>query len=328
MIVNDAEFNDWFSKRSKVKHKNVTSVIRYGAIPGKVHYIVSENPFGETLLEALHTDGEMKAKICVYVADQILDALVELKKYGMFHGNLMPSKCLLIEHSDNPHLLKLAGLSLPEKCFTKLQEKTGSRFPEVISPLYVSPERVEGGPPCESSEIYSVGALMYECLSGIPAYTAKSREELHKKHTEGQLLPLTGVAPELAIPPMIDDFVMKAMSMSPKDRFATFEEMRDRLLDPAERSTIYGLEDEDMSFMPPVIYKRLTQENPVLTESMINEIENEAKQKEAAEEKAEADKLNRELMRTVEGLQRTSKALMLVVVVAFACIIYLILQKG
>ena len=102
---------------------------KYGALPTGQHYILSELPQGETLLEALKTDGEMKAKICVYVADQILDALIALKKEGIFHGNVMPSKCLLIQDAKKANLLKLGGISIPDKCFNNLEDKPDKRFP-------------------------------------------------------------------------------------------------------------------------------------------------------------------------------------------------------
>ncbi len=327
-IVNNEEFDAWFSARAKFRHENVLSCIKYGALPTGQHYILSELPQGETLLEALKTDGEMKAKICVYVADQILDALIALKKEGIFHGNVMPSKCLLIQDAKKANLLKLGGISIPDKCFNNLEDKPDKRFPETVSPLYISPERAEGAPPCEKSEIYSVGALMYECFSGIPAYTADSHEKLLKAHKEGHVLPLRGVAPELDIPAMLDDLVLKAMSKDPKDRFDSFEHMSAHLMEAAERSRIYVLEDEekDRKFMPPVIYKRLTQENPVLTEEAIERME-QIKEEEKLKAEQEAARERAELRHTARELNKTNKALIVVSVVAIFCVIYLLLKQ-
>lgn len=320
-IIFEPNFNAWFAKLSNIKHEHLISCIKYGALPNGDYYVLSERPAGETLLEALQTDGEMKAKICVFVADQLLDTLIDLKKQDIFHGNLMPSKCLLVEEHDKPNLLKVGGLSPPDKCFTNLEDKPGKRYPEIVSPLYISPERVKGEAPSEASEIYSVGAVMYECLSGIPAYSAKTREELLKKHEEGQLLPLRGVAPELAIPELIDNFILKAMSKEPKNRFSSFEEMKERLLDAAEGSRIYVLEDDDTEFMPPVIYKRLTQENPVLTLEKIQEIE------EAQKEAEEEQKVKAELQEKAEESKNSSNMLFGLAIVIAIVLGFLLLSQ-
>lgn len=334
-IVDNENFNAWFEKRKEIKHHNVTDCITYGELPdeGK-HFVISEYPYGESILEELQSDGEMKAKICVYVADQMLDALIGLRDQGVFHGNLMPSKCLLVDDPSKPNLLKIAGLSLPENCFTNLQDIPGEKYPEFISPLYISPERVEGAPACEASEIYSVGAIMYECLSGIPAYTARSKQELIKKLTEGQILPLRGVAPELAIPPMLDEFVLKAMSKDPKDRFPTFEKMQRELLKAARKSRIYLPEDAGSKFTPQSITEEFS-----IPKIVLEEVAREAQQKEeeateseeAKEIKAqleEAKEIDEALTDKVNDLRKTTMLLAIVAIVAIIGVASVLMSEG
>ena len=254
--------------------------------------MISEHPSALSISELLDKQGEIKPDVSVHIFNQLLDTLIHLNNNGILHGNLMPINCFIADDPQIPNKLKLSGLSIPTDCFTNINEES---YSEVVSPMYLSPERIEGGPATVASEIYSVGALMYEVLTGLPAYTGKSREDLHRKHLEGQILPLRGVAPELDIPAMVESLVLRALNRNPSRRYASFEDMKKELLHAAQESRIYlpsaagpGYKPEvfhDHSSAPPEVYRSDEEIEAEREAARISEEESKIK-----EEEAEIDK--------------------------------------
>lgn len=308
--INQDEFNGFLSKMVQFEHTNVCKSIKYGALDSGINYIISESPSGHSISDLMDKHGEIEAGLVIHVFNQLLDALIALNHIGLIHGNLMPINCFVLDDPQIPNKLRLSGLSLPVSCFTDAE---AAQYSEVLSPLYLSPERIEGASGNASSEIYSVGALMYEALTGLPPYTGKTIEELHQKHFAEQLLPLRGVAPELDIPGMVESIVLRALNRNPAGRFATLEDMQKELLYAAKESRIY-LPTNASSNYNPGVFTPQAQAPPEIhkEEKDLEEIEKEAEQEKI---KQEEEKVEKEIETKVKGLKSSFAMLAVVVLV-------------
>lgn len=312
-IIDNSKFEEHLSKVAQLQHTNISKTIEYGALESGIHYVVSKYPYGKSLAALMDSQGEIKPDIAVHLFNQLLDGLIALNQNGLMHGNLMPANCFVVEDPEIPNKLELSGISLPKNCFTHLTDET---YSEVVSPMYLSPERIEGGKAKVASEIYSVGAMMYEALTGLPAYTGRSAEDLHKKHIEAQLLPLRGVAPELDIPALIESLVLRALNRNEAGRFASFEEMQKQLLYAAQESRIYLPKVASKNYTPDVFHEQSDKppEIPKSDEEIEAEREAQRAKEEEEEIKAEAAEIDQQI--EVKAKEMKSSMMLLMALIA------------
>lgn len=321
--INQANFNSYLEAISQLENPDICKTTKYGAIDSGLNYVLSQYPYGHTLKELLHSHGELKAELAVHIFIQMLDVLIYLNSKGMSHGNLMPINCYVVEDPKVPNKLMVGGISLPKNCFSNYE---GVQYFEVLSPLYLAPERIDGADPSTDSDMYTVGALMYEALTGLPPYTGNSMEELHQKHKGEQLLPLRGVAPELDIPELVEQVVLKALNKNPAGRFSSLEDMKKELLYAAKESRIYLPNVAHTNYSPQVF----TEQSDAPPEIHQDEKDLAAIQKEADDKKfkEEEEAVEKEIETKAQGLKASFMLLSVVVAVLIVGGAFVLLNSG
>lgn len=310
-IIDAEQFKRHLSNLKSLTHDNLAPVIDFGTLGEGLYYVLSDYPYGENLAERLAKKGELSPELVVHMFNQLLNVLGALKDKGMVHGNIMPAAITFVEDSRMANKLQLVRMSLPESCFTA---EAGARA-EYISPLYLAPERVRGENACEATEIYSMGALMYECLSGMPAYTDVSVEALEQKHTAEHILPLRGVAPELDIPALLDNLSLRALSKDSRGRYQSYADMQKELLHAAKESRIYLPTGATSAYAPSVLGGDQATTPPELHQEEVD-FSKKAAEEEAAKIKEEEEKLDAEIEEKAKGLQSSFMLLAVLAVVA------------
>lgn len=324
-IIDNNQFEKYLAKASQVNVDGVASCLKYGALDSGVHYVLSEYPYGKSITTKLDEPGAMSSELTVHIINQTLVSLIALRNKGLFEGNLMPANCLIAEDDNVPNRLFLTGVNLPEECFNQEKSAQTGFKSETVSALYVSPERFTGGGISEASEVYAVGALMFECLTGIPAFSGRTMEEVRKKHQEEQLLPLRGLAPELDIPALLDSMVLKALSKAPSGRFGTYELMQKELLFAAKESRIY-LPGSEKSKYQPSVFAEQSSEPPEVHE----EIDYEAKRvaEKEAKIKEEEKEIDEEIQAKVKDLSKSFSMLSVVALIVVIGAASILLYQG
>ena len=218
---------------STVTHPNIASIYDYGETLDGQPFIVMELVKGPSLSKLLH-EGQLTIKDSVRIVEAIAEALQEAHKHGIIHRDVKPSNIVLSERNE-PKVLDfgLAKLIAEEHVHaadqdaqTLLAMKTRSGV-ILGTPLYLSPEQAMGTPVDARSDLFALGALLYECITGKPAFSGGGMIEI-----AAQIIHKDPAAPSSINPRVskdLDRITLKALAKKPEDRYQSASEMLEDL---------------------------------------------------------------------------------------------------
>lgn len=202
---------------AKFAHPNAVAVYDTGQ-DGRQPWIVMELVSGGTLADRLAEEGALPPSEAVHVADAVLAALAAAHRNGLIHRDVKPANILLPEGG---------GVKLTDFGIAKgVQEVTAglTATGQIIGTAkYLSPEQVSGRPATPASDVYALGVVLYEMLTGQPPFTGDSAIAVALAHQQQPVPPLSGVDPGLAAT------VQRALAKDPAERYADAQAMRDAL---------------------------------------------------------------------------------------------------
>jgi serine/threonine-protein kinase len=212
---------------SQVTHPNAVVIHDFGRDTSGRLYLVMEYLAGETLHERIqrHPDRRLPPWEAVEILSQVLRPLGAFHQAGVVHRDLKPDNIMLcpLEVGEQVKLLdfgiaKVSGVSLTA---------TGQM---VGTPHYMSPEQIcakkDIGP---EVDIYAMGVLLYEALTGDPPFLAEHTLDLFRMHLKETPKSLAEVLPEIRSLAPFDAVIRKAMAKSPQDRYRTARELREAM---------------------------------------------------------------------------------------------------
>jgi eukaryotic-like serine/threonine-protein kinase len=214
--ANDDAFIERFRREAKsaasLSHPNIVSIYDRGEAEG-TYYIAMEVIEGRSLKELILTRGPLSIVEAVHYARQILQALRFAHRHGIIHRDIKPHNNLIGEQG-----LKVTDFGIARYGPSQMTE-AGSIMGTA---QYLSPEQARGAPVTASSDLYSVGIVLYEMLTGRVPFTGDSAIEIAMKHLNDWPKPPSKIRPE--IPEEIDHIVLRALAKAPEDRYQSAEE--------------------------------------------------------------------------------------------------------
>lgn len=243
-LVSDPLHMERFTKEAKtlsgLKHQNIVQVFDFGIFNNSKPYLITEYLQGESLAEILQTSTNISPERAVHIFLQVCDGLTVLHKKGIVHRDLKTANIFLVQETDARDVVKILDFGIAKMLGEENKDQRLTKDGEVFgSPLYMSPEQCTGGQVDARSDIYSLGCVMYECLTGAPPHIGATSLETLNKQVNEPTLSLRGIAPELTIPELIDALVIRALSKNPYQRQQTVEELKKALIEAAKRSRLY-----------------------------------------------------------------------------------------
>jgi serine/threonine-protein kinase len=214
-------------------HPNVVEVYEDGHLPDGTSYLVMQRLHGESLASRLHRIGALTPDELMPIALQLCDALGAVHAAGIVHRDVKPSNIFLAEEAGSgpPHVKVLDfGIARVEWAETRL---TNANAP-LGTPGYMSPEQEQGQEIDHRSDLYAVGGVLYECLTGFaPPFRASELWRRSDPESETE----SGVQRALrAIPLDFRQVIEKAMAPLPRDRYADARSLREALLELRKNS--------------------------------------------------------------------------------------------
>jgi len=202
-----------------LNHPNVVSVFDTGSDDG-VHYIVMEHVEGRTLAHIIGEEGALPPARAVEIAVDVCRALSSAHEKGMVHRDVKPGNMLLTPDGG----VKVADFGIARVASGEPLTVTGS---VMGTASYLSPEQARGGSIDARSDIYSLGCVLYEMLTGKTPFAGDSLVSIAYKHVEEEPTAPSLVNP--AVPAGLSAVVTKAMAKDPADRYQSADEMAGEL---------------------------------------------------------------------------------------------------
>ncbi len=225
---NDPEFHKRFfleaSTCSKLSHPNTVTIFDYGRTDDDVYYIAMELLEGRTLHRTLREDGALSAERAMHIARQVCRSLREAHGLGVIHRDLKPANIFLVQHGDESDFVKVLDFGL-----VKDLEDTGEDLTQtglfMGSPKYMSPEQIRGEKVDGRADIYALGVILYEMLTGRVPFDRANSVNILMAHVHEAPPPLLVTNPDADVPPALEQIVARAMAKQPDDRFASMDEL-------------------------------------------------------------------------------------------------------
>src|SRR6202521_2763079 len=214
----DEQFVERFRREAKnaaaLSHPNIVSIYDRGEAEG-TYYIAMEYLDGRSLKELIVQRGPAPVTVSVEYARQILSALRFAHRHGIVHRDIKPHNVLV----DAEGRVKVTDFGIARAGVSQMTE-AGSI---VGTAQYLSPEQARGADVDQRSDLYSLGIVIYEMLTGKVPFTGDAPVEIAMKHLNAVPEPPSKLRPE--IPHDLDAIVMRALAKEPDQRYASAEEM-------------------------------------------------------------------------------------------------------
>ncbi len=237
--ANDDQFVERFRREAKnaaaLSHPNIVSIYDRGEAEG-TYYIAMEFLDGRSLKELIVGRGPAPVNVAIEYARQILSALRFAHRHGIVHRDIKPHNVLV----DGEGRVKVTDFGIARAGASQMTE-AGSI---VGTAQYLSPEQARGTNVDQRSDLYSLGVVLYELLTGESPFDGDTPVEIAMKHLSQQPEPPSAHRPDL--PHELDQIVTRALAKNPEDRYQSAEEM-DADLERVARGAGVSAETEEQA---------------------------------------------------------------------------------
>ena len=219
----DGEFVERFRREARaaagLSHPNIVAVFDSGSDDG-THFIVTELVEGETLADRVRRDGPMPPADAVAVAVDVARALAAAHARGLIHRDIKPGNVMRLPDGG----VKVVDFGIARAAGSDTLTHTGV---VLGSTVYLSPEQAGGQPVDERADLYSLGCVLYEMLTGHVPFSADTPIATMYRHVNEDAPPPSTIAP---VQSELEEVVLRCLEKDPKRRFASAAELEAALL--------------------------------------------------------------------------------------------------
>lgn len=222
-----------------LKHDNIVSILDFGLTEDAVPYMVLDHLDGKSLMEIIEGNGPLQLERALPVFLQVCAGLEHAHKYGVVHRDLKPSNIIFVKDQNGNEVIKVIDFGI-----ARLEENSSLTATNAVigSPPYMSPEQATGGKIGVTSDIYSLGCVIFESLTGKPPFAGNTSVETIMMHVNNVPPKLSDVA-DGDFPAPLENLVAKLLQKDPSDRYQSMEQVISALreIDTCTASSIIKL---------------------------------------------------------------------------------------
>jgi serine/threonine protein kinase len=216
---------------NKVRHPHAVKIFDVGVTPNGSPYIIMDYLNGPSLSDVIEKEGKLPVERCLKIFIQACEGMSHVHELGVLHRDLKPSNIVLVKEGDDEDYVKVVDFGIA-KVLAEEARSTLSKTPTghaLGSPPYMSPEQCRGIVVDKRADVYSMGCLMYEALTGrVPLEGETIVETMYKQVHE---LPksLAGVEADVRLVERLEKILFKALSKDPNNRQQSMDELKHEL---------------------------------------------------------------------------------------------------
>jgi eukaryotic-like serine/threonine-protein kinase len=221
----------------RLQHANAVAVTDFGSTSDGYVYIVMELLEGRTLRDVLAKEAPLETARAVALMLQTSAAVAAAHDAGIIHRDLKPANIFIVQSADRPAVVKVLDFGIAKLAAESLEDdepKTLTLIGAMIgTPRYMSPEQCDGAELTPAADVYSLGVILYEMLTGVVPFSGSTPLAIAIKHSsEPPRPPREFLA---SIPQALEEVVLHALEKRPDDRPANASEFGKELFETAER---------------------------------------------------------------------------------------------
>jgi serine/threonine protein kinase len=217
---------------SKLRNPHTVIIYDFDQTEDGVLYLAMELVRGQSLQDIQRASGIIPFDRCLRILDQVAEALGEAHAKGIVHRDMKPEN-IMVEIRDGEDFVKVLDFGI-----AKIKSGDGAKDAPALTAIgqtvgtleFMSPEQLRGKPLDGRSDIYALGMVAYEMLTGeLPFKKSKSTTEIIQYHLQTPPPPPSSLKPEAEIPAVVDELVQKMCAKSRDDRHASTDDLRQNI---------------------------------------------------------------------------------------------------
>lgn len=225
----DPEFGKRFfleaATAAKLTHPNTVTIFDYGSSDeGDIYYIAMEYIEGKTLHRVLREETTLSEARVSHIARQICRSLREAHDLGVVHRDLKPGNILMTNRGDETDVVKVLDFGLVKDVTGDAEDLTQQGL-FMGSPKYMAPEQITGGEISARTDIYSLGVMLYEMMTGKVPFDRGASVNTLMAHVNDTPPPLAELNPNIQISPQMESIIYRCLEKDSSRRFASMHEL-------------------------------------------------------------------------------------------------------
>ncbi len=220
-------FNAEAEAVAKLNHPNTVGIYDFGQDSDGTLFIAMEYVEGKSLRAMLIAEGPFSAQRALPITGQIAASLSDAHAVGIIHRDLKPDNIMLQERGRQRDVVRVLDFGIAKlRDDSRMTQQSMTQAGDVLgTPQYMSPEQIRGEEIDGRADVYSLGAMLYEMLTGRMVFEAGSLVALLSKHLLDQPEPPSRRRPDLRISPELDELVMSCLAKEPKGRLGSMDQL-------------------------------------------------------------------------------------------------------
>ncbi|NPD24369.1 serine/threonine-protein kinase [Corallococcus exiguus] len=208
-----------------VRHPGIIDIFGFGTLPDERPYVIMELLQGRALSDFVRSKRPMDLEAVVWVMDQILSALGAAHRAGVVHRDLKPPNVFIVETPSTPAAVRLVDFGIAKLMESRENPLTAADM-VIGTPEFMAPEQIRGDTVGPATDLYAVGVLMFQLLTGVRPFQGASVQVMFAHLDQSPPLPSSQVP---GLPHEVDALVLQLLAKNPASRPPSAEAVREQL---------------------------------------------------------------------------------------------------